>query len=134
MDKLKPCPFCGRQAEVEQPGSARQSNIVECSDCGCRLESSDQMPGYDLSWNVRPIEDALRAENERLVDACFKWERDMGAVNVELTKEKAACDEFMNINEGLNTRITLLLERIGEHKETIAALGEVIASLRGARR
>jgi hypothetical protein len=50
--RLRGCPFCGGAAAIERAGSARQSNIVACTDCGCRVESGDIFdPGR--SWNAR---------------------------------------------------------------------------------
>ena len=53
---LKPCPFCGGEAELLRNGTARQSRIVQCTDCGCRLESGDvdgMTPDDRMAWNVR---------------------------------------------------------------------------------
>ena len=53
---LLPCPFCGEEAEIERPGTARQSMIVACTNCGCRVESGD-VCGLTLpeswKWNLR---------------------------------------------------------------------------------
>jgi hypothetical protein len=57
-----PCPFCEQQAEVGRIGTPRLSTIIECTNCGCRLESPNQYPHHAKAWNTRPIEDALRAE------------------------------------------------------------------------
>jgi Lar family restriction alleviation protein len=51
--KLLPCPFCGGEAEFERLGTRRQSCIVVCIDCGCRLESADQDDNCGVSWNTR---------------------------------------------------------------------------------
>jgi len=48
---LNPCPFCSGEAAVEREGTARQSCIVVCTDCGCRLESNEIGAGRD--WNRR---------------------------------------------------------------------------------
>ncbi len=48
---LKPCPFCGGEAEVEREGTSRQSCIIDCADCGCRLESNEI--GAGDAWNRR---------------------------------------------------------------------------------
>ena len=58
-NQLKPCPFCFGEAEVERRGTPRQSQIYVCQDCGCRLETGETF-GVEL-WNLRPIEDELRA-------------------------------------------------------------------------
>jgi ribosomal protein L37AE/L43A len=52
--ELKPCPFCGDSGPViAQPGTARYSCIVECSNCGCRHESGDEGNRSGTSWNER---------------------------------------------------------------------------------
>lgn len=48
---LLPCPFCGGEASVIRKGTDRQSCIVSCDMCGCRLESNEQGAGRD--WNMR---------------------------------------------------------------------------------
>lgn len=53
MQILKPCPFCGGEAEFESLGTRRQSCIVVCTDCGCRHESSDENENNGRSWNRR---------------------------------------------------------------------------------
>lgn len=54
---LKPCPFCGGDAEFERVGTPRQSCIVVCNDCGARLESSDEGDMSGTAWNRRHEED-----------------------------------------------------------------------------
>lgn len=49
--ELLPCPFCGGEAEVERYGTRRQSCIVSCLWCGCRLESNEEGAGW--AWNNR---------------------------------------------------------------------------------
>lgn len=50
--KLKPCPFCGGEAEFERLGTNRQSCIVCCTNCGARLESNETFSSGE-SWNTR---------------------------------------------------------------------------------
>lgn len=49
---LKPCPFCGGEAEFERRGTGRQSCIVACTECGCRLETSETWSSGQ-AWNQR---------------------------------------------------------------------------------
>jgi Lar family restriction alleviation protein len=54
MADLLPCPFCGNaEPYFERTGTPRQSCIVECGNCGCRHESSDEGDNSGLSWNER---------------------------------------------------------------------------------
>ena len=49
---MLPCPFCGHDdIAVEREGSGRQSCIVACEWCGCRLESNENGDGD--AWNNR---------------------------------------------------------------------------------
>ena len=53
---LLPCPFCGGKAEITRKGTARQSMIITCEDCGCIVESGDVYGltrNDSLQWNHR---------------------------------------------------------------------------------
>lgn len=56
-ENLKPCPFCGHSAHIEQRGDPRMSTIYQCDNCGCRLETGEERD-YGAEWNRR-AEDAL---------------------------------------------------------------------------
>lgn len=63
-EKLKPCPFCGsRDIEVVRYGTNRVSCIVQCEDCGCKLESNEI--GHGDAWNMRQCT-SFSSELERL--------------------------------------------------------------------
>lgn len=51
-EKLLPCPFCGGKAEIERPGTAKQSCIIACDNCGCRLETGEVW-SMGERWNSR---------------------------------------------------------------------------------
>lgn len=54
---LLPCPFCGGKAKYERMGSARNSCIIGCTKCGCRLETGEVWSCGE-TWNIRhPITD-----------------------------------------------------------------------------
>ena len=57
MNKLLPCPFCGGEAEFERMGTPRQSCIVACTDCGGRLEASEEGAACGSQWNDRHVPD-----------------------------------------------------------------------------
>lgn len=63
--ELKPCPFCGGTAHVEQPGTRRQSCVVECDSCGIRHESGDEGSMCGTAWNRREGE-AARIQQQAL--------------------------------------------------------------------
>lgn len=51
--ELKACPFCGTMEVSVGPHPAMR-NTTWCGNCGCAVHAD--------SWQIRPIEDALRAE------------------------------------------------------------------------
>ena len=62
---LKPCPFCGGRAEIEQQGTNRVSNIYSCLDCGATLETGETWQAPQ-DWNNRPREAELLATIKEL--------------------------------------------------------------------
>ena len=52
-EKLLPCPFCGGEAHVEQHGTHRQSCIIACESCNCRLETGEEGSMCGTAWNRR---------------------------------------------------------------------------------
>ena len=79
MSELKPCPFCGAEVQDDERGEKypRKSPmggwIIHCECCGASLSQFRKSGKGEISWNTRPIEDALRlriaeleAEIERL--------------------------------------------------------------------
>ena len=50
--KLKPCPFCGGRSYVVRIGTARQSHIISCEDCGATLETGETF-NHGEKWNTR---------------------------------------------------------------------------------
>ena len=75
---LKPCPSCGTKHEDGYIGVYfvdDNAASLACHKCGCETGpcvGTDYDEAIRLAcdrWNRRPIEDALRAENERLREA-----------------------------------------------------------------
>lgn len=82
---LKPCPFCGGVAERDEEGVSC-SNVAGC-DFGGYVDKE--------VWNMRPVEDALRAEaerqrteNEELHDVLIKWMEANAAATVLINEQR----------------------------------------------
>lgn len=62
--ELLPCPFpiCGGKAYFERRGTGRQSCIIACEDCGCRLETNEAGDSCGSAWNYRPPHPAPAAD------------------------------------------------------------------------
>lgn len=81
MPELLSCPFCGGEAQIERHGSQRQSMIVGCTQCGCRVESGDVSgltPPERWRWNRRAGEAALVEALENLIAQEDRYVRDAG--------------------------------------------------------
>lgn len=71
MSKLKPCPFCGAEVQDDERGEKypRKSPmggwIIHCECCGASLSQFRKSGKGEISWNTRPIEDAL---NKRIAE------------------------------------------------------------------
>jgi hypothetical protein len=51
--ELKPCPFCGGEAEVKRMGTNRVSMIIGCVECSCELETGETWIDKNINWNQR---------------------------------------------------------------------------------
>lgn len=70
---LKPCPFCGAEAEILREGTTRQSMRIACTNCNTEVESGDVIgltPPEKWRWNQRvpvTVSEKGEAESERLL-------------------------------------------------------------------
>lgn len=57
MDKLKPCPFCGREATqpyLMLPRKQRKWGVM-CKQCGCRVDRYEVREDAIDAWNRRTV-------------------------------------------------------------------------------
>lgn len=71
-EDLKPCPFCGGEAQIERVGDRRQSTIYSCLDCGCCLETGENHNQIPDRWNERTDVDAVVPHHDTDKDAEIK--------------------------------------------------------------
>lgn len=73
-EKVKPCPFCGGEAEFERKGDRKQSTIVSCTCCGATQECGEER-GHGKTWNTRHIPEGYALvpvePTEAMVDAAL---------------------------------------------------------------
>jgi len=87
MSGLKLCPFCGGKPEIRKRRDEYLKTtytIIECRNTACFAQPNIEVYGRDnaiVIWNTRPIEDALRAENERLNNMATGYEASLIAVS-----------------------------------------------------
>lgn len=86
MSELKPCPFCGLEAQTYSDGNY---TVVYCNCINCDPIDWDGV--NPEIWNTRPIEDALRAELEKRTaelhyanTACMEMKRELDRLNAEI--------------------------------------------------
>jgi len=84
-DTLRPCPFCGGEAEYCHAGRAAYA-WISCVNC---LASQPDVK----AWNHRPIEDELTAENIRLKETVTR-------LNRRCQLAESAVNDCMKIKEG----------------------------------
>lgn len=101
MSDLKPCPFCGGEAEIERQGTARQSTIYNCTNCGCRLETGEtwQAPSQ---WNERE----LTEREAKLVEVLKPFAR-VGELK-SINRNSDAGLWTYSVGEGNDVRITAM--------------------------
>ena len=74
MTKLKPCPFCGKQPNIEQNNSTKKY-WIHCDNPKCRIQPCGDMHTSRSvvvrEWNRRSVADYEMAELEKYRHAAF---------------------------------------------------------------
>lgn len=65
-EELKPCPFCGGEAEIVMSGGDRR---VECKKCGARSDWYDTEAEAIAAWNRRNYSEKQNSSNLTYADA-----------------------------------------------------------------
>lgn len=94
--ELKPCPFCGA---VELKIYAE---CVHCHVCGSESDEYVTIDGAILSWNTRPLEDALLTRAEVAEARVAQLERAIADSPLEAERLRSAIDEALAIIAGGN--------------------------------
>ena len=85
LDQLSNCPFCGNH-ELEFEDS---TGDITCNCCAYTFYDTSVDNGW---WNKRPIEDQLKAENERLriVEKSLEYQLKQQTIIIEHYENKLA--------------------------------------------
>ena len=72
MSELKPCPFCNnpntQYSDSDSPHTCCDEDLnvyAHCEHCNTKIKGKSDNE-VEAIWNTRPIEDALRAENDKM--------------------------------------------------------------------
>jgi hypothetical protein len=108
MNEMKPCPICKREHEIdidaEFGGVMFRHKNFDWNKDQCLLAEQELSENVSVDrfveiWNSRPIEDQLRAENERLKEALEKIYRLYVQEEYHLTALKMAKVAQQALNE-----------------------------------
>lgn len=108
MIKLKPCPFCGGEAEIERMGTNRQSCIIACTECGCRHEGPDEYDRCGYQWNLRATDQAHAAKT-KAEEAELAAAQELDEVRAQLAAIGRLCPTHFDDREQLLGAIARIL-------------------------
>lgn len=91
-ENLKPCPFCGSEAELRfsEGESGKRYYWIPCKKCSCCQTIFDTPQEAVSAWNSRPIEDLKDDENAWLE----KNLKDYNRVMLENARLREALEEI----------------------------------------
>lgn len=135
---LRPCPWCGGNAEIKRRGGGRQSTQYECQHCGAFLETAECVY-LGGQWNTRDADDCIREyqrreelQNSALVEAAeilanFKSnEPDSSATDLDRVKRKL--EEWQACYAKLFTQLTETVQRAQRREAVLLEALNDIAS------
>ena len=140
MDKhisLSPCPFCGnktysitRNIEITEEGRSIEVGWA----CGCAICDvhlwGDNQSDTESKWNTRPIEDALRAEIDRLKEE-LKYTDDLLKEATETIGAVVACCTYNSNNDakigiyGIDEKAFTKIDQFITHYNDAVSAGKV---------
>ena len=102
MSNLKPCPFCGDNAELR--GGKGVASWIICNNTKCRATQGLELTGENAvkMWNTRPAEDDLKAEVERLKEVLVEIAATL-ATGAEISED----DIFMMCKDAIGEKAVL---------------------------
>ena len=96
--QLKPCPFCGSEATMDQFESASWGGlltVIGCSSSECHMSpATDEVPVEMAmaAWNSRPTEDAAIKERDAEIVAWLRDRKEMTDRYIDYVETAQAAD------------------------------------------
>lgn len=104
MSELKPCPFCGGDAQMDRMGTNKVSMQISCGYCGAYMESGETWIDENSNWNQR-----VETETEKRPTAIA-------------TKHATVNDESYELLEKQKSDIEKMLDQLFKHEKVDAWL------------
>jgi hypothetical protein len=117
MSEIKACPFCGDTHPIlDEPYNEDEYGVFCNVKCGATGPCDEDGEYAVKLWNTRPIEDALKAEIERLKGNIAALENDLPL--------QQATEELAAVNAAHERDTALALRYYEENKRLRGALGK----------